>query len=143
MVRGLSMGRTLPTRTHDGALSFRLLPRTRSRSHAIVRVAATRWATTTTRRPTARIYVAIYAGPHGLLFPLASSACFSLTSDLPKERRSHARVTTSTLMGDRACMRASIFTRPRRENPGLVLGKTFSGTCENRASKCEIKLAAR
>lgn len=151
MVRGLSMGHTLPTRTRSRALSLSPFPSTSSsfssfsRKHARALTRSLRSRTTDyTRDDAMRIHTKLQRIPRARYFFLASSAFFSLSLSLTSERFAGGRredrmhwVTTSS------CVR---FLHGRRRRVRCVfLGKTFSkGTCENhldRAHECEIKLA--
>lgn len=121
----------------DGALFYLLLflhflllplPRTCSRSHAIVRAAYDVPATTT--KATRRVCTKLRRD-HIIFFFLASSASFfshGRAIRAGKERRSHAglRPRRCATVRARACVRTCVITRPRRERAGCP-GKDFLG----------------
>lgn len=143
----------------DGALFFLLLlllrhfllplPCACSRSHAI-RSRSLRRAMT---KATTRMHE-ITAGPR-YFFP-ASSGSFFLSREsgsAVRKAKIARRVTTSPLRV-RACVPPCVrtymryYTAPKgeRERESVVLGKTFTGTCENRLDRAleyEIKLTVR
>lgn len=160
MVRGLSMGRTLlPTRTRRGPLfppppsftsSFSSLSYVHAR--ALTRSLARLITEPSQAKPRNDQGDDAYArncGGTTLFFFLASSASFfSHGRAIRAGKKRRDRTPGYDLAAARPCVRTYMryYTAPKGERAPVVLGKTFSGTCENRldrAPEYKIKLAVR